>query len=140
MIVMRRTVLAASVAALALFAVPALAAIGGNQVVGKCTKSSAAPAEIILTCADAGTYLLGIRWQAFGGATARGTARFYDNPCDPSCVASKDQVTPVRFTLTAAKPCPDGVNDYRQMSITFIGKPPKHFGRHYNPKLYCPIP
>jgi hypothetical protein len=136
----RRLLTASSVALLALFAAGALAAGGHDHVVGNCTKSQVKPTTIVLACADDNAYVSHISWSSFGGATASGSGQFYDNPCTPNCAASKDQVTAVSFSLSRPRRCPGGVKDYRRMSITFTAAPPKHYGLHYSPGLYCPIP
>lgn len=137
---MRRLLPASSVALPALFAAGTLAAGGHDRVVGNCSKSQVKPTTIILACADDNTYVAHISWSSFGGAIASGSGQFYDNPCTPNCAASKDQVTPVSFSLSRPRRCPGGVDDYRRMSITFTAPPPKHYGLHYSPGLYCPIP
>ncbi|HUB76434.1 MAG TPA: hypothetical protein VL977_05220 [Solirubrobacteraceae bacterium] len=126
-------------ACLALSAVPALAAGGPNRISGDCTKSQVRPAVVVLACADGNAYVNHIAWTSFGGATGAGSGSYVLNDCTPNCAGGKFHSYPVKFTLSNAKRCPDGHDDYRRMAITFTGARPSTLGAHFNQQLFCPI-
>lgn len=114
--------------ALAVFAVTAGAAFavaGTRRVVGNCTKSQVAPSSIILACADDNTVLTKLHWTSFGGATARASGSYTANDCTPNCAAGKFHSNPITLTLSGAKPCPDGHDDYRHASWRWSASAPK---------------
>jgi hypothetical protein len=137
---MRRLVFSVALVSCALVALPALAAVGGNRIVGDCTKSQVRPSTVVLACADGNAYVNHIKWKGFGGASSSGSGSYTLNTCKPYCAAGKFVSYPVDFTATQAKPCPDHQDDYRQLSVTFLAARPQGFGRHHSTTLFCPIP
>jgi hypothetical protein len=119
-------------------AITALAAGKANRVVGNCTKSLLRPATIVLACADDNLALTHLHWSAFGGTQAIGTGDYYVNGCVPDCAGGKFHSYPVEVVLTAARPCPDGHDDYRQASLTFRSTRPR--GARSKVELFCPLP
>jgi hypothetical protein len=129
-----RLTLCAVLASLALTVAPALASGGSNRI-GGCTSSQAKPTDITLFCGDDGAFVDKIHWHSFGGATAKGSGTYSFNPCKPDCAASKDKSYSVTFTASQAKPCWDGHDDYRALTLDFAA------GAPYTTKkfaLYCP--
>ncbi|HEX2703502.1 MAG TPA: hypothetical protein VHM72_08730 [Solirubrobacteraceae bacterium] len=131
---MRAVVPSALIAAVVMFAAPALASGGSNRI-GGCTKSQVKPSAIVLFCGDDGAYVDHIRWSAFGGATAHGSGTYAFNPCKPDCAASKDKTYSVKFTASQAKPCWDAHDDYRALELFFAAGAP-HATQKFT--LYCP--
>jgi hypothetical protein len=122
---MRMRVTLVALAVFAAMAASALAAAGGRRVVGNCTKSQVAPSSIILACADANTVLTKLHWTTFGGATARASGSYTANDCTPNCAAGKFHANPITLTLSGAKACPDGHDDYRHAAWKWSASAPK---------------
>ncbi len=141
MVAMRRRSVTLTLAALAAAALPAFAVGATGRAVGTCSRSTVAPKTIVLTCALSDTdYIAHVKWTSFGGRSASGSGAFRANTCSPSCAAGRFRGYRVTLTATAPKPCPDHHDDYRRLSVTFIGSPPKSYGKHYSTELHCPMP
>lgn len=48
----------------------------------------AGPSLVMLSCADANSYLGSLRWTSWTRRTAVGSGEYMRNPCQPTCVAS----------------------------------------------------
>jgi hypothetical protein len=137
----RSRVLIAAFLLLGAIAISALASADARRVVGNCTKSQVRPSAIILACADDNRSLTRLHWSSFGGATARGSGQYYVNDCTPDCVAGHFHSYPIAVTLSNAKPCPDGRDDYRSATISFTAtRPPGERSARGQEELSCPLP
>jgi hypothetical protein len=135
---MRLRVVLVALAVFAAMAAAAFAAAGGRRVVGNCTKSQVQPSSIILACADANAALTKLRWTSFGGGSARATGSYTANDCTPNCAAGKFHSSPITLTLSGAKACPDGHDDYRHASWKWsAGAPKGSIGTTFT--LSCPL-
>jgi hypothetical protein len=119
-------------------AVSALASESSRRVVGDCTKSQLRPSMIVLACADDNLVLTKLHWTSFGGSHATAGGDYYVNGCTPNCAAGKFHSYPIRLTLSAARECPDGHDDYREASFTFLATKPRGAPSSY--ALFCPLP
>ena len=119
-------------------AVSALASGSARRVVGDCTKSQVRPSSIVLACADDNLVLTHLHWSSFGASDATAAGDYYVNGCTPDCAAGKFHSYPIKLTLSEARECPDGHNDYREASFTFLATKPR--GASSNYALFCPLP
>jgi hypothetical protein len=119
-------------------AISAFAAGSARRVVGDCTKSQVRPSSIVLACADDNLVLTHLGWSSFGSADATAKGDYYVNGCTPNCAAGKFHSYPIKLTLSAARECPDGHDDYREASFTFLATRPR--GAPSNYALFCPLP
>lgn len=85
----------------ALAVAPAAAAAGPRhvEVISDCQHAHYRPASIVLSCADANSFLKHVRYTAYGEHRARGGARFVYNDCQPNCAAGHFHHFHVRVTL-----------------------------------------
>jgi hypothetical protein len=116
----------------------------GDRVVGNCFHSQLRPTSIVITCADANTELIRLRWSTFGGPTASGTGDYAYNDCTPDCAAGHVHSYPVTVVLSSPKRCPDGHTDYRLAVAAWSAsdRPSGAFGRSGRPgriALFCPL-
>jgi hypothetical protein len=119
-------------------AVSALASGSARRVVGDCTKSQARPSSIVLACADDNLVLTHLHWSSFGASDATASGDYYVNGCTPDCAAGKFHSYPIKLTLSAARECPDGHDDYREAAFTFLATRPRGAPSKY--ALFCPLP
>jgi hypothetical protein len=119
-------------------AITALAASNARRVVGNCTKSQVRPSTIVLSCADDNLQLTHLQWSSFGSAVARGKGDYYVNDCTPYCAAGKFHAYPITLTLSQAKLCKDGHDDYQEAKFTFTATKPR--GALSSFQLFCPLP
>ncbi|MGD1050930.1 MAG: hypothetical protein ABR947_07650 [Solirubrobacteraceae bacterium] len=119
-------------------AVSALASGNARRVVGDCTKSQVRPSSIVLACADDNLVLTHLQWSSFGASEAKASGDYYVNGCTPDCAAGKFRSYPIKLTLSAARECPDGHNDYREAAFTFLATKPRGAASSY--ALFCPLP
>ena len=59
------------------------------------------PEQIMLTCADGGMIVTGIKWQTWDAKGAVGTGIYSQNMCEPSCAEGKRVDVPVILNLSA---------------------------------------
>ena len=138
---MRVRVLLAAVLLLGAIAISALASADARRVVGNCTKSQVRPAAIILACADVNRSLTHLHWSSFGGTTAQGSGQYYVNDCTPNCAAGRFHSYPIELVLSDARPCPDGRDDYRSVTISFTSTRPSGQRSTLSRRaLSCPLP
>jgi hypothetical protein len=72
-----------------------------SAVIWECAQTAVVrPRTLTLACADDGLGLTGLRWTGWGAEQARASGRIVDNPCVPSCVASRQVEYPVRVTVS----------------------------------------
>ncbi len=119
-------------------AISALASGNARRVVGDCTKSQVRPTTIVLTCADDNLALAHLAWRSFGGSTAHARGDYYVNDCTPDCAGGRFHSYPIELTLSKAKLCPDGHDDYQYAAFTFIATRPR--GALSSFRLSCPRP
>jgi hypothetical protein len=122
--VMRRALLLALVAALALAA--AGFASMGNPSVSNCGKLVHRPASVVLTCGDAGYSLVKLHWQSWGGARAAATGAASVNNCTPNCAAGKFKSYPVTLAADRLKTC-QGKQVYLRLTVHFTGARPQGY-------------
>jgi hypothetical protein len=94
----------------------------------------------VLACADDNSEVAKITWATFGGASAMGRGTYGFNGCTPNCAAGKFSYYAVKLVASGAKRCPDGHDDYRKLTLTFVGKPPKGSAATLKATLFCPLP
>lgn len=72
-----------------------------SAVIWECAQTAVVrPRSLTIACADDGMSLTALRWRSWGGETASASGRMVDNPCVPSCVASREVEYPVRVTVS----------------------------------------
>jgi hypothetical protein len=108
---------------IAAFAMSATAA--SPLKITNCNKAVSRPKLLTLTCGDGNTYLRGLSWSSFGGATASGKGTFVTNTCEPNCSQGKNVSNPVTVKATGSKKC-KGATVYAKLTLTYTGakKPP----------------
>jgi len=71
------------------------------EVYGNCTSPSLEPTEIVLTCADYGEILEGLRWTNWSASSATAVGTLVYNDCVPNCASGHHHsVTGTVVTLT----------------------------------------
>lgn len=71
-----------------------------SAVIWECAQTALVrPRSLTIACADDGLSLTGLRWTEWGAERARATGQIVDNPCVPSCVASRQVKYPARVTV-----------------------------------------
>jgi hypothetical protein len=111
-------------------------------VTHRCVSSTRRPSRIILTCADGGRRLVGLRWRSWGGQRARGSGALLQNNCRPSCAGGSFRRHRLeKVTLMRARPCGNtgGRLHYRRVSYRFAGNPPRGSQRVEGQRLFCPF-
>jgi hypothetical protein len=109
----------------------ALPASGTTVVVNCANKLQVRPAGFVLTCADAGDVLTGMRWVNWASeAFATGTEKI--NNCTPNCAEGKFISYPVLVTLWRPEPLPShpGVLYFSRITRIYTGKRPPLYGCH----------
>jgi hypothetical protein len=128
-------VLAAAIA-IAAFAISAAAA--SPLKITNCNKSASKPKTVTLTCGDGNTYLKGLSWSSFGGATAQGKGTFVTNTCKPNCAAGKNLSYPASLVASGSKKCRKGGSVYGKLTLTFTGSKKPGAGVPRKWTLFCP--
>lgn len=83
--------------------VPASAAVG-RVVVQPCTgKAEVRPSTFVISCGDGNSYLTKLKWTAWGATSAKASAVYTANNCDPYCAAGKFVSSGAAVTLSAPK-------------------------------------
>ena len=82
-----------------------------------CSTRSQRPHEIILTCADANTYVTNIRWSHWSQASANARGTLHWNTCTPTCVAGTRRSTTINFVATHRRKV-KGVWLYTELAAT----------------------
>ncbi|HEX3909258.1 MAG TPA: hypothetical protein VHW67_00985 [Solirubrobacteraceae bacterium] len=127
--------LLAAAIAIAAFAMSASAA--SPLKITNCNKTASKPKTLTLTCGDANTYLKGLTWSSFGGATAAAKGTFVIDLCEPNCAAGKNASYPVSVTATKSKKC-KSTSVYTKLALTFTARKPKSADRLTKWELGCP--
>ncbi len=68
-----------------------------------CSTLTQKPREIVLTCADANTWINKITWTNWSSATAKATGTLHWNTCTPTCVAGKEKAATIHFAATGRR-------------------------------------
>ena len=72
-----------------------------SAVIWECARTAVVrPRALTIACADDGIALVDLRWSGWGAETARASGELQDNPCVPSCVASRQVQYPVRVAVS----------------------------------------
>lgn len=82
------------------------------------------PQKVILTCADANSWIEKIRWQDWGQPAAFGSGTIVANPCVPYCAAvpvAKFVHAPVVVVVSRLASCPGGYRAYTRLVYAFPG-------------------
>lgn len=58
------------------------------------------PSSLVLTCADANSALMGLRWTDWGDSTASAAGVWSENDCTPNCATGKFSNYPATVTVT----------------------------------------
>lgn len=100
------------------------AAAAAVPVVISCTgRTQVRPARYVLACADGNAYLTGLRWAAWGPASAfaAGTSTF--KVCIPTCTAGHLHSFPVLAALWRARPLPGhaGQRYFTRLTLIYTG-------------------
>jgi hypothetical protein len=124
----------AAIAAAVAISVPAVAArqsqlasraaSAGVPVVSDCTQHpQVRPGQYILACADAGAYLTGLHWAAWGTSAAFAQGFFKFNVCTPNCGARHFARFPMLAALWRTEPRPGhaGQSYFTRMTVIYTG-------------------
>jgi hypothetical protein len=137
--VIPKALVAAALAAAALFALAAIPAGGATKVLfpSDCGKPSYKPTSIVVACGDANNRVTKIRWESYGtkAASGRGTAKV--NDCKPNCVSGKVKSYPAVVTLTKPKNCGKGVMQFTKLLETFTRSRPSGLGKSLSERFPC---
>jgi hypothetical protein len=85
-----------------------------------------APADYILTCADAGSVLGHLQWSTWTAAKAVATGVHELNDCTPNCAEGKFIQYPVVVTLWRSEPVPGhaGERAFTMITVRYTGQRP----------------
>jgi hypothetical protein len=81
------------------------------------------PTSIVLACGDGGLYVTGLRYSAYGGASAQATGELHAHSCMPNCAESRFQAFAGTITLKDVVRC-EGTLYYSRARYTFTSGPP----------------
>jgi hypothetical protein len=81
------------------------------------------PTSIVLACGDGGLYITGLRYSAYGGASAQAAGELHAHSCMPNCAQSRFQAFAGTITLKDVVRC-GGTLYYSRARYTFTGGPP----------------
>jgi hypothetical protein len=101
--VMRTSVVALAGASLFTLATPLIAsasALKTNTYLYNCSTPTQRPKEIVLTCADANTYVTKITWSNWSSTSAHAKGIFHWNTCTPNCAAGTTRSKAITFIAT----------------------------------------
>lgn len=97
-----------------------------SAVIWQCARSALVrPRALTIACADDGIALTDLRWSGWGAETARASGEIEDNPCVPSCVASRQVEYPVRVSVSGLV-IGDHHAAYSSVRILATGHHPAH--------------
>jgi hypothetical protein len=83
--------------------VPASASVA-RVVVQPCTgRAEVRPSTFVISCADGNSYLTKLKWTAWGTSSAKASAVYTANNCDPYCAAGKFVSSGAAVTLSEPK-------------------------------------
>lgn len=125
-------------AAIAIFALAIPVAASSSLKVTNCNKAASKPKQLTLTCGDGNTYLKGLSWSSFGGATAQGKGTFVTNTCKPNCAEGKNVSYPASVKATGTRSCKAGLHVYKKLAITFTGRKPASANKLSSWTFLCP--
>jgi hypothetical protein len=101
--ILRTSVVALAGASLFTLATPLVAsasAVKTGTYLYDCSTPTQRPKEIVLTCADANTYVTKISWSNWSSNSAHAKGIFHWNTCTPSCAAGTTKSRAITFTAT----------------------------------------
>jgi hypothetical protein len=104
-----------------------------------CTKASARPKSVTLTCGDGNTLLSKLTWSSFGGSKAAAKGTFETNTCEPNCAAGKVVKYPVTASAYEPRNCKGGIRVYNKLTLVFPGSKPKNVNQLKRWTVGCPI-
>ncbi len=106
-----------------------------SAVIWECARTALVrPRALTIACADDGIALTDLRWSGWGAETARARGEIEDNPCVPSCVASRQVAYPVRVAVSGLV-IGDHHAAYSSVRILAIGGHPAHTPRRIGETL-----
>lgn len=101
---------------------------GGKKLTfpSNCTEGLASrPSSVVVTCADAGTTVKGIKWSSWGKQTAAGIGTAEVNDCDPNCAAGETKSYPdAEVELSRPESC-KSKRQYTRLELTYGEDRPK---------------
>ena len=102
---LRTSVIALAGASLVSVATPFLASAttaraSATTYLYNCSTRTQRPHEIVLTCADANTYVTDITWSHWTSANAHAQGVLHWNTCTPTCVAGTNTSRAITFIAT----------------------------------------
>ncbi|TVT62147.1 hypothetical protein FNH05_01340 [Amycolatopsis rhizosphaerae] len=62
--------------------------------------AASSPSRYTLTCGDAGIWLDGLRWSAWGSTTAQASGNLWANDCNPTCAGGHNASHPATVTVS----------------------------------------
>ncbi|HUA49155.1 MAG TPA: hypothetical protein VMA77_28220 [Solirubrobacteraceae bacterium] len=128
----------ACVAAAPSVAIAATSGASGKPFAINCSSEQFKPKRIIISCADAGTWLGKLKWSSWTGSSATGAGTYNANTCTPDCAAGKIKSYPVKVSLSKAKTCPGQTHAaFKQAALTYAGTRPK--GAPAKVSFRCPV-
>jgi len=72
-----------------------------SAVIWECARTAVVrPRTLTIACADDGIALTDLHWSGWGAESARASGELQDNPCVPSCVASRQVEYPVQVRVS----------------------------------------
>jgi hypothetical protein len=101
------------------------AALAASPVkITNCYRATTRPKTVTLTCGDGNTYLTGLSWSSFGGASAKAKGSLAADTCSPNCAQGNTVRFPVVVTATSPRRCKHGLRVYSKVKLTFTGRKP----------------
>ena len=99
--IMRTSVIALAGASLFASGAPLVAsATATTTYLYNCSTRTQRPHEIVLTCADANSYVSNITWSNWSATSAHAKGTFHWNTCTPTCVAGTHKSKAITFIAT----------------------------------------
>jgi hypothetical protein len=101
----------------------------GVPVVFDCNSAQVRPPAFVLTCADVGDFLEGLRWASWAASAAFGSGIESIHDCQPSCVANPTRRTfPVLVVVWRPEPWPGhrGRYCFTRLTEIYTGQRPRY--------------
>lgn len=109
---------------------------GGVAWIDTCGPLVSAPAELVITCADANYELSNLDWRNWGAGTTSTSAVARANDCTPNCAAGHFHSYAVSVTASKLGTC-GAARYYAHLELVYAGSRPKGIAARSGYPLHC---
>jgi hypothetical protein len=108
----------------------------GVAWINNCGPLASAPKEIVLTCADANSYLTNLAWHGWGSSSTSTTGVAHQNDCKPYCAAGHFHTYPAKVTASKLTVC-GSARYYARLEVVYTAARPTGVGKTDVQTLGC---